>query len=92
MEKIRISPITDRDILEKIDEINNKIEKNKRYLSTIEHRISSISFILWIFFSATLGIASMFSSFIGKQFYSIIFIAIAIIILTGTTIYFIIKK
>lgn len=95
MRKLRISPTTERDIIEKMEEIEEKIGKNNEIFAKIEEVASSvrnISFVIWIFLSAIFAIASIFSSFIDEQMFSLIFLGMAVVVLIGTVITFIVIK
>ncbi len=95
MRKLRISPTTERDIIEKMEEIEEKIGKNNEIFAKIEEVASSvrnISFVIWIFLSAIFAIASIFSSFIDEQMFSLVFLGMAAVVLIGTVITFIVVK
>jgi len=95
MRKVRISPTTERDIIEKMEEIEEKIGKNNEIFAKIEEVASSvrnISFVIWIFLSAIFAIASIFSSFIDEQMFSLVFLGMAAVVLIGTVITFIVVK
>ena len=91
MQKLRVSPLTTRDLMEKMDGIEDKIDKNKMVserLDIIETKLMNISFISWIFLSVVLTIASIFSSFLEQQLFALIFILIGSSILIGVVIFF----
>ena len=95
MQKLRVSPLTTRDLMEKMDGIEDKIDKNKMVserLDIIETKLMNISFILWIFLSVVLTIASIFSSFLEQHLFALIFILIGSSILIGVVIFFLILR
>ena len=95
MQKLRVSPLTTRDLMEKMDGIEDKIDKNKMVserLDIIETKLMNISFISWIFLSVVLTIASIFSSFLEQQLFALIFILIGSSILIGVMIFFLILR
>ena len=95
MHKLRVSPLTTRDLMEKMEDIENNIDKNKivtERLDSIETKLMNMSFILWIFLSVALTIASIFSSFIEQHLFSLIFILIGSFVLIGVVISFIIIR
>jgi len=95
MQKLRVSPLTTRDLMEKMDGIEDKIDKNKMVserLDIIETKLMNISFISWIFLSVVLTIASIFSSFLEQQLFALIFILIGSSILIGVVIFFLILR
>jgi hypothetical protein len=92
MQKVRISPTTERDIIEKMEQIEEKIGENKEIFAKIEdiaYSVRNISFVIWIFLSAIFAVASIFSSLIEEQMFSFIFLGIAAVVLIGTVIAFI---
>jgi len=95
MQKLRVSPLTTRDLMEKMDGIEDKIDKNKMVserLNIIETKLMNISFISWIFLSVVLTIASIFSSFLEQYLFALIFILIGSSILIGVVIFFLILR
>jgi len=95
MQKLRGSPLTTRDLMEKMDGIEDKIDKNKMVserLNIIETKLMNISFISWIFLSVVLTIASIFSSFLEQYLFALIFILIGSSILIGVVIFFLILR
>ncbi|MBN2603608.1 MAG: hypothetical protein JXA91_05715, partial [Candidatus Thermoplasmatota archaeon] len=95
MSKVRISPTTERDIMEKMEEIEEKIGGNKEIFAKIEEvafSVRNILFVIWIFLSAIFAIASIFSSLIEEQIFSFIFLGMAVVVLIGTVITFIVIK
>lgn len=95
MRKLRVSPLTTRDIMEKIEDIGDKIDKNESVserLDSIETKLRNISFVLWTFLSVALTIASIFSSFIGQHLFALIFILIGSSVLIGVVIAFILLR
>ena len=95
MSKVRISPTTERDIMEKMEEIEEKIVRNNEIFAKIKEiafSVRNISFVIWIFLSAIFAIASIFSSLIEEQIFSFIFLGMAIVVLISTVIIFIFIK
>ena len=95
MSKVRISPTTERDIMEKMEEIEEKMGGNKEIFAKIEEvafSVRNISFVIWIFLSAIFAIASIFSSLIEEQIFSFIFLGMAVVVLIGTVITFIVMR